>query len=250
VTPRLVLISVVLAALAQSANGFADEPTEPEQLYAVGQAAFDAKQFDDAIAAWERSYTLSKEPGLLFNLGQAYRLRDRPGDCGTATNKYKEFMRLDPTSDQRRAARGFIDALSGCVAQEKPAPATPPPSPSTTTPGPQEHSGATKKLVGTLTAGGGVLLIATGIYFGHRASSLGDEVTTACVGGCDWAIYGPKDADGHRSERLQYVFEGIGIAAVIGGAALYVLGRRDDATAPVVVSAGRGAGSIAWSGSW
>jgi hypothetical protein len=111
------------------------------------------------------------------------------------------------------------------------------------------HAGRTKKIVGGALVGGGVALVATGVYFGHRASSLSGEITRACFDGCDWAIYGPKHAAGQSAERLQYVFDGLGAATLIGGGVLYWLGHREAASSIALVPQPKGA-AIAWSGTW
>ena len=69
---------VILCLLARAA--LADAPTA-EQLYHAGQTAYDDKRYDDALAAWQKSYELSHLPALEFNIAQAYRLRGKPGDC-------------------------------------------------------------------------------------------------------------------------------------------------------------------------
>src|SRR5213083_2422043 len=101
--------SVWIAALVlTSAHVVGAAPSEAEQAYEQGQAAFDAGRFGDAVVAWERSYELSKEPVLLFNLGQAYRQRHGPGDCAKALAAYKRFIELVPEAVQRPLAEGFI----------------------------------------------------------------------------------------------------------------------------------------------
>jgi hypothetical protein len=104
--------------------------------------------------------------------------------------------------------------------------------------------------VGVTSAGVGVVAVATGLYFGHRASALGDEVTTACRSGCDWATYRAKDADGRSAETKQYVFLGIGAAAIIGGGVLYWLGMSDPQEASVTVAPSGDGAAITWSTRW
>src|SRR5262249_43069716 len=113
-----------LAIVALLAGVAAAEP-EAERLYKEGQAAYDAERYDEALAAWERSYELSHLPGLVFNIAQAHRFR---GDCGKAVEAYKKFVALDPKSSERPTAEGFIKELSPCPA-DKP---TPPPPPAKT----------------------------------------------------------------------------------------------------------------------
>ena len=242
----------------------ADE-SDAEKLYEHGQVAFDAKQFDEAVTAWERSYELSKEPGLLFNLGQAYLQRGKPGDCTKALASYQKFIELDAASEQRSVAEGFMAEMRACAVHEASTPiaapiTVPPPTPitapSTVVAPPvierhdnETYPGRTKKLAGLAITGGGVALVATGFYFGHRASALGGEVKNACWNGCDWAVYGPKDTEGHGDQTKQYVFDGIGAAAIIGGGVLYWFGNREVAPS-IALTSRRGGAIVTWSGSW
>jgi tetratricopeptide (TPR) repeat protein len=106
---RALAIVALLTAVA------AAEP-EAERLYNEGQSAYDAQRYDDALAAWNKSYELSHLPGLVFNIAQAHRLR---GDCAKAVEAYKKFIALDPKSSERSTAEGFIKDLSPCP-QDKP----------------------------------------------------------------------------------------------------------------------------------
>lgn len=242
------IVSTFVARLA-----VADEASEAEQLYNQGQAAFEAKRYDDALAAWQKSFDLSKEPGLLFNLAQAYRFRGQQGDCAKAATAYRKFIAQDPLSSQRQVAETFAADTEKCAASEKSLSNTTTAAVAAPTePGRSgtETSGRGKQVAGIAMAGGGVLLVATGLYFGNKASSLGDEVTEACADDCDWAVYGPKDADGRSAETKQYIFGGLGVAAILSGAVLYVLGSRNQAPSPIAIDARRNGAGIVWSGSW
>lgn len=248
---------LALALVLWSGVAAADETAEA--LYDKGQAAFDAKQFDAAIVAWEQSFELSKESVLLFNVAQAYRLRGAPGDCTKALTNYQKFIELNAESDQRPVAERFAAELKPCAAREttpiaEPIIMQPPPVATsvrtpTVEPRDEDRPGRGKKIAGLAVAGGGVGLIATGFYFGYKASALGDEVTRACYDGCDWATYSSKDDAGRRDQTLQFVFKGAGVAAVIGGGVLYWLGHSD-ATSNVAVAPRSDGAVLTWSGSW
>jgi hypothetical protein len=102
---RSTLVLVTIAALGSSA--FAAPPTA-EDLFAEGQRAYDRHDYALAIERWQESYRLSKEPGLLYNVAQAYRLA---GDCEHALSTYRLFVTADPASDQRSLADDFIAEL-------------------------------------------------------------------------------------------------------------------------------------------
>jgi hypothetical protein len=97
-------------------------------------------------------------------------------------------------------------------------------------------SGRPLRIAGLATAGAGVAALAAGAVFGLQARSKGDSVSTA-------NRFDPNaDSAGRRAQTLQYVFYGIGGAAVATGAVLFYFGidRSDEraALAPVVTPGG------------
>jgi serine/threonine-protein kinase len=231
-----VLTALVLATRVASAD-----PTA-EQLYKDGQAAYDDKRYDDAVVAWQQSYDLSKLPALMFNLAQAHRLA---GHCTKAVEAYKSFLTLDPKSDERPSAEQFLRELEPC-----PEPLKLPPKPIDHKPtilpsgmGTEhvEDRGGGKRMAGLITGGAGIAVFATGLYFGNRASSIANEVEAACEMGCEWSTLESKDASGRSAATLQYVFYGVGAAAIIGGATLYFLGARARETRVFVAPTAGGA---------
>jgi tetratricopeptide (TPR) repeat protein len=233
---------MVPTALAQASG-------EAQRLYREGQQSYDDGNYATAIESWTRSYELSREPGLLFNLGQAYRLAGR---CADALGAYRKFVELDLKSTKRELAQGFIAELTpkcGNKPKTKPKVEVKPVAPvviSTT-----KSRGRTKRIAGISIAGGGVLLIGLGAYYGHRADVLGDEVSRECQDGCVWATVSSRDAEGKRDEKMQWTFVGLGSAAVVTGAVLYYLGWKADGEHVAVqpVAGGRGI-ALTWSRSW
>jgi hypothetical protein len=92
----------------------------------------------------------------------------------------------------------------------------------------------------------GLVTFATGLYFGHRADTLGAEVTSACRVRCDWGTWKSKDIEGHSDARLATVLDVVGAVGLASGAVVYYLGMREDVT---IVPTGSGA-IAAWSGTW
>jgi hypothetical protein len=81
-------------------------------------------------------------------------------------------------------------------------------------------------VAGLVIGGGGLAMIAGGIFFGNSATSIAREIKTACEAGCEWATLESRDAEGRRAETLQYVFLGAGVAAAATGVWFYVRGAR------------------------
>lgn len=245
----LVLLLVSSVALADG---------DAERLYHDGQTAYDAKKYDDAIAAWSQSYELSHLPALVFNLAQAYRLK---GDCDDAVTNYKKFLELDPKSKQRPAAEGFIKDLEPCPVAEPPKPPDQPPPPVQQPPKPPPiqqpppkppvatttHRNNGERLAGIGLAVGGAVAVGVGAYFGSQASSDASDVKAACAAGCDYDSIKQKDQDGRSDAKLQYILYGVGAGAVAIGAVLYFVGSREHAEAPpVAVVPTRGGGAVSW----
>ena len=203
---RLAAIALLVAALAADARA---APTA-EHLYALGKEAFDAQQYDVAIIRWRDSFALSHEPELIFNIAQAYRLSE---NCGAAIATYKQFVTLDPTSDERTFADDFIRELEQtCTMQTLHV----------------EHpsGGRNKKIAGLVMGGSGVVMIVTGVAFGLHASTLGDEKAT-----------------------IGKVLDGAGIVTIAIGVGLMIYGVRD-AGPTVVIQPHHDGATLSWSGKW
>lgn len=233
---QIALIVGVLGTLKHTA--LADPKPTAEDLYYEGQAAYGRADYAAAITKWQASYRLSGENLLLFNIAQAYRLS---GDCARALAAYRRFVALEPAAAQRALAESFVREMEPQCGAARAAPAEPI--------APTEDTGRSLRRAGLVTAGAGVAAIAIGLAFGRRASSLGDEVTRACVVSCDWAILMGKDAAGRRDAAIGYVLDVVGLAALVGGAATYHLGRRRGALTVVPRSRAEGA-VLLWGGRW
>lgn len=226
--------AAAIAAVLVCAAPAAAQPNDAERLYHDGQRAYDAGRYDDAVAAWDKSYALSRLPPLLFNIGQAYRLRAWTGDCTRAADAYRKFIAVEPRSSQRGQAEGFLAELGPCVDAERGGQSAPPPAPA---PSRADDPGRGKRLLAYGSAATGALLVGVGIYYGHHAAVLSDEVTTACRAGCTFADVAAKDAEGRSADRKQYAFYGLGAAAIITGGVLYWMAGRERASTVVSIDA-------------
>lgn len=233
------LLVIAFVVLVPSRSALAG-PTA-EDLYGEGQSAYDRGDYATAIAKWQRSYDMSRASGLLFNLAQAYRLS---GDCAHALTTYKHFIAIDSTSEQRPLADELVGELE---------PKCGPPPPSHVDQAPRRldptHTGHGMKLAGLATSGTGVALVAGGLVLGKHASTLGDEVTSACAVSCDWSMQKDKDAAGHRDTTIARVLDGVGVAAIATGVTLYALGVRQ-ADLQLVVQPTPDGAVVTWSGNW
>lgn len=239
---KTAILAVVLVALL---HGSARAETV-EELFDAGQHAYDGGDYALAIDRWEAAYQLSKEPGLLFNLGQAHR---RAGNCARALSSYRQFVATDPTSDRRSLANEFVrDLETRCGSLQRPdrQPITKQPATQMMT----TDAGRNLRVAGLLTGGGGAVLVVAGLLFGSRARAIGDDVSNACTPSCNWSEQRDNDARGHRYLTVGYALDGIGLAAIATGAVLYLIGRRDGAVVTIVPRSQEGGVGISWSTSW
>ncbi|HKA91650.1 MAG TPA: hypothetical protein VKE22_28500 [Haliangiales bacterium] len=244
------------AAAAPPAKGDLDKA---KAHFRAGETAYRAGDYDKAIVEYQAAYVLVMRPQLLFNLGAAYR---RKGEVtGAASDKrqaleyYRKYVEAEPDGKGAADAKRFIEILERETAEPSPAepapapePPGPPPEPAPVASAPPaatdvaaERPRATYRVAGAITAGAGVALVAAGVYFGLRAKSLSNELSDLADGGTwDQSKY---DA-GRAANRNMYIFGGLGVAALAGGAVLYfVLGReREPGVAVLPAAAPQGGG--------
>jgi tetratricopeptide (TPR) repeat protein len=124
-------IAIVLASLAAATGaGVSAAPApdaaaarrdEAKAAFNRGNVAYNLGKYADAIAEFEKAYSLSRLPEILFNLGQCYRKQweaDRRTELGRRALHYYEALLREaaPTSSLRPDAEQFIAELGPAVA--------------------------------------------------------------------------------------------------------------------------------------
>jgi hypothetical protein len=175
---------------------------------------------------------LSHAPALHYNLGQVYRLRARVGDCGLAREEYQRFVERAAPSPERELAKGYVAQLASCaaVAPDSAHDTKDTPRPSPELPPAPLRRLHTRKLEAAIIGVGGLVVLTAGAALGHHAATLSDEVTHACsmpATPCAWSAETSVDAAGRRDAALGWTLDAVGVAGLIGGAALYWFGVHD-----------------------
>jgi tetratricopeptide (TPR) repeat protein len=165
-----------------------DRTEEAKALFAAGRAAFDAGRLPDALDYFERSYAISKRPGLLYNIGI---VRDRLRDDERALEAYDAYLAAVPDADNRAEVETRANAIRAALAQRKQSAApvvvaTPAEAAATVEPAqpdtlaavesnaqPEDDSGSVFERWWFWTAVGAV--VAGGVVVGVVAASGGDE---------------------------------------------------------------------------
>lgn len=87
--------------------------TDPKELFKQGRQRYEAGDFTEAAALFQRSYDLSKAPALLFNLAQAHRRR---GACAEAATSYRAYLASASSKDKNLGeANDYAAAMERCV---------------------------------------------------------------------------------------------------------------------------------------
>jgi tetratricopeptide (TPR) repeat protein len=226
----LLCTTLVLAARLAGAAPPSPPPPSANTLriakghFKQGRAFQKAGSYDAAIREYQAAYGMVPLPELLFNMGQAYRLK---GDKPHAIESYELFLHAAPEAQGSDEARAHVARLTREVEVENaaarppdPAPA-PAPTPMVDTPDrPRLPLDPARRLriEGIVAASVGVIGLGIGLEFGLQARGDADDVSQR---------YNAKTAsDGAAAQRNMYIATGLGGALMIGGGVLYYLGWR------------------------
>src|SRR5450432_2708858 len=136
---RLVVMAVVLlSALSQAARAAELTPAqklEMKQLYERATRAYDVGKYNEAIEEYQKAYEIGGDPPMLYNIAQAYRLNDQPGE---AVRFYRRYLQRAPNARNKDDVERKIAEQEKIVEDRRKAQAavTPPPPPAGVTTAP------------------------------------------------------------------------------------------------------------------
>ena len=189
---------------------------EARERYDRGLAAYQSKDYPNAIAAFEAGFALEPRREFLFANAQARRLA---GDCRGAVPLYQRFLEMAPPPVQASATHIALARCAQQMAAERPAPppivvtprAPPPPPP------PWTHD-----RWGAVLLGAGVGGLAVG--GGFLASSFSALPSAHAP---DYAHYGPPQGTAESRHTIAVVGLVSGGALAAAGAARYLWVRHE-----------------------
>lgn len=100
---------------SQSPRDQLDAERESRARYAVGETAFKAGRYLQAVVEFEAGFAAVPKPGFLLNIGHAYR---RLGDLHKARAAYKKFLLVDPTSNLHDDVLSLVGELDSALADD------------------------------------------------------------------------------------------------------------------------------------
>jgi tetratricopeptide (TPR) repeat protein len=102
------LLAFLALSLAPAPAAADDARTQAKEHFAKGKKHLDAKEYDAAIVEYQTAYDLVPIPELLFNIGQAYRLK---GDKLRAYDAYQKYLDVEPNGRGSKEARKHMASL-------------------------------------------------------------------------------------------------------------------------------------------
>lgn len=240
-----------------SADAHTADADKAAALYDEGKRHFDLGEYSAAIASWRRSYLLSSEPLLLFNIGQAYRLS---GNCAQANRFYRNYRRAVPEPQNRAELEQAMAVCAGVEPATRDAETKPPepaetkptetpaprltesvpPTPSSVDGGvagknvdspsvPPDH-GRSLRITGLLVAGGGAAAGVVALVSGIQASREATAVSEQPQGSIWTGALQDHQSAGKSAQTRARVFGVVGGIAMVGGGILWWLGHRAGTT--------------------
>lgn len=240
----LLLFASAAAFLPATAMAQAEMTDEERQrareLFENGAILYEEGQYEDAIVAWEEAYRLSEEPLLIYNIANALERLNRLEESLDKLNEYRVYAPADERETLERrirniegrleeqreqeAAQAELERLR--QEQEQNAVAAEPER----EPIPRGLAITRYTLMGVAGAG-----LTSGIVFGLRANSLGDDAEAACLDGSPLLCpeSASSDIDSQKTAALlSDISFGIAGAAAVGAIVTYFVNTNGAESAP------------------
>lgn len=124
-TARLgfLILAIVLAAAPRAQAQGDPNKQEAKAHYEKATRLYDVGKYGESIQEYEAAYLLVEDPALLYNIGQAYRLWDKPEE---ALRSYKNFLRKRPEASNRADVERRISELERTIDDRRHATSPPP----------------------------------------------------------------------------------------------------------------------------
>lgn len=101
-------LGLVIATPAMARKPTAKEVATAKAHFNQGRAYYEAGAYGDAVSEYEKAYALTALPALLYNIGQAERLK---GDKSKAIAAYQKYLALVAEGSLADEARSHVAAL-------------------------------------------------------------------------------------------------------------------------------------------
>jgi len=141
-TPRhpigwLILLIAAMSSCSPARAAKVDTRQQAKKFFREAEAQYDAGHYETAVALYRRAYDLAPLPGLLFNIGQAYR---KHGDSKQAAEYFRRYLEAEPGGKSAAEAREHLAVLEASSSKPVTPPDKTPEPPAVTTAAPPSNS--------------------------------------------------------------------------------------------------------------
>lgn len=263
-------LSAIVLIVFSAATAAAQPKPDAAALEASGNKHFELAEYDAAIADFKEAFRISDEPGYLYNVAQAYRLKN---DCREAATFYKTYLRRVPNAPNAAKIRQRVSEMEKCAETQPAAPVVtaPTPTPTTTTTTPPtttaqaepleqpeqdepppvvENNKSWMKWSGFAAIGVGAIGAGLGVKFMLDGRAADDDLADKCKFSCTSAEAKAIEDDGKAANRNALIFGVAGGAVLVTGVVLVVLSRNgsshEEPAVSLQLTRGGAAAGYAW----
>lgn len=118
-TPRQATLLVSLASvlfLTTPALAQQGSPEKAAKIFGEAEAHYKRHEYEKALSGYQQAYELSKEPVLLFNIAQCYRLLARYDE---AIASYRAYLEAVPGASNKAPVEAQIEELEALIAEAR-----------------------------------------------------------------------------------------------------------------------------------
>lgn len=232
---RSLILSIALVATSPvqaSADPLAN-PVDPAALDKLkqGNRHLDLEHYDEAIAAYEAGALIEPAPIFWLNIGLAHRKAERFAEAARAYRTFLIKTQGDPSSAEVRAqVEEIVRAMEEAATKPPTEPAPVANESAPLEPARAESAFTTSRKIGVGFGVVGVASVGVGLAFGVQSQNLEDDAATLCP----MTVCADADAANALRERARAratyanVALGVGAAAAIGAAVLWLVGGPDE----------------------
>lgn len=112
---RLLFLLLCLCSSIAWASPTKEQQTKALELYEQAEARYRLLQYEQALALYQQAYLEAREPSLLFNIAQCYRLLQRYEE---AKSSYELYLQDDPNTPYREACKRFLEEVNEALAKD------------------------------------------------------------------------------------------------------------------------------------
>jgi hypothetical protein len=216
-------VEALIDGLQESRPANVEDPDSElaRRYFDAGAKKYDARDYDGAIAEFEKARMVKPVAALDFNIGRSH---DRLGHVEQALAAYRRYVATRPEPADAAEIKARITTLEQRLSSQPQTPTPPQPVQPAPQPKLDVRAGRTLRVAGIAVGVVGVAALAGGIACGVLAQQNADDITkaTQMMGTYPSA----KDATGKSEQIAEGVLLGVGGAAVVTGVVLVVMGQR------------------------